>query len=70
MGFLAGRLGLLQTERGMDLIALECHEAMDHFRRIEDHVRQHAGVKFELFGTDPDIEALIANHPLAGMLDA
>jgi pimeloyl-ACP methyl ester carboxylesterase len=68
-GFLAGRIRLLQSERGLDLIALECHEAMNHFQRIEHHIRDRSGVDFSLFAAEGDDETLIANHPLAHMLD-
>lgn len=67
-GFLAGRVRLLLSERGLDLIELECREAMDHFHGIEGHVREHAGVDFSLFAADGDDESLIANHPLAHKL--
>ena len=69
-GFLAGRVRLLLSERGLDLIALECHEAMEHFHGIERHVREHTGVDFSLFAAGGDDESLIANHPLAHMLDS
>jgi hypothetical protein len=68
-GFLAGRSRLLLSERGLDLIALECHEARGHFQRIEQFIRDRSGVDFSLFAADGDDEALIDNHPLAYMLD-
>jgi hypothetical protein len=68
-GFLAGRIKLLQSERGLDLIALECHEAMDHFRRIENYIRDQAGVDFSLFAASGDDGSLINDHPMAHLLD-
>lgn len=68
-GFLAGRLSLLRSEKGLDLITLECRNLMAHFQQLEDYVRDKSGVDFGLFGADGDEQAAVANHPLAHLLD-
>lgn len=67
-GFLAGRVRLLRSDRGLDLMELECVHAMEHFRRIEQYVGSHSEIDFSVFAAQGDEELLFPSHPLAHLL--
>ncbi len=68
--FLEGKLAGLKTEEGVQLIALECMEYTDHFRRIEQFIRDVCKADFDGFfsqGAD-EADKWIKDHPLGPKL--
>ena len=46
--FLARHSRNLRTERGLDIIAIECNLYRDHFQRLEEHIRQKVDIDWRL----------------------
>lgn len=68
--FLDGRLTGLRTEKGIQLIALECIEYANHFRQVEQFIRDRCEADFEGFfsqGAD-EADKWVADHPLGPKL--
>lgn len=68
--FLEGKLAGLRTEAGVQLIALECMEYTDHFRQVEEFIRERCKADFDGFfnqGAD-EADNWVENHPLGPKL--
>lgn len=70
--FLEGILHGLRSDEGIELAALECAERTEHFRSLENHVREHCPVDYDAFFRmgEGKAEQYVQNHPLRYKLHA